>query len=467
MECDCKISSTSDTLTPRWNPDNNTIKTAICVFRNESLFSILALPTDTESITILQANDDTGLTVTSSTLKAFTQLKSVDLQGSLGSASISITNDIFHNLGDLKHLSLQRVSLKGAEKAFSKLATLEVLHVIHCDIGYLKWEMLDGMKNLRELYLLQSGIKELYGFAFYGTPELRRLFLSHNDLFSVEADAFVGLLKLEYLDLSNNQIDHLSGLTFPPLPHLQWLDLKHNPIKVIFPHCFQFLNGTQHLTLGHKEQPVHLMKFSFRGLYSLLYLHIPNIDNDALFEHMFYDLKSLRHMNLRGRIKLINNRAFNGAHKVLTKLVLRDCKLERIFQESFYGLENLLFLDLSDNQLQSIPDYAFNHFKAIEKILLNDNRLKQVSSGLFLPLQTLKATALYNNPWNCTCNMRHWKPDIIMSKYVSSSEVCQKDNCTENELFDDTTDFTPRCEQPKSHKSESVFRVLKGLRCQS
>ncbi|GFR29184.1 insulin-like growth factor-binding protein complex acid labile subunit [Trichonephila clavata] len=464
-ECECQITSTTQTLISKWKLENSSTKTALCVFRNESLSLILELPNDTESITVLQADDDNVMVFTNNILKHLQNVKSIDMQGSLTEAKIYITNDIFHDLKDLKYLSLQRVDLTSGEKAFSKLSSLEVLYVIHCEIGYLKWEMLDGLKNLKELYLVQSGIKELYGFAFYGTPELRRLFLSHNDLFSVEADAFVGLLKLEYLDLSNNRIDHLSGLTFPPLPHLQWLELKHNPIKVIFPHCFQYLNGTQHLTLGHQKQPVHLMKFSFRGLYSLLFLHIPNIDNDALFEHMFYDLKSLSHMNLRGRIKLINNRAFNGAHKVLKKLVLHDCQIERMFSDSLYGLESLHLLDLSENRLRSLPDGIFHPLKAIKQIRLNNNQITQIPSNVFLPLYTLQELAMYNNPWNCTCGMKYWKERIVMAKSEDNSEMYNETMSSNNNGTLEEIDIVPRCKDPILYEGRSVFQVLKLLKC--
>lgn len=325
--------------------------------------------------------------------------------------------------------------------------------------------MLDGLKNLKELYFVQSGIKELYGFAFYGTPELRRLFLSHNDLFSVEADAFVGLLKLEYLDLSNNNIDHLSGLTFPPLPHLQWLELKHNPIKVIFPHCFQYLNGTQHLTLGHKKQPVHLMKFSFRGLYSLIYLHIPNIDNDALFEHMFYDLRSLLHLNLQGRIKIINNRAFNGATKHLKKLILNNCQLERVYKDSFKALENLEVLDLSSNLLRSLPNGVFDDLKSVQQIQLHNNHLKKISYDLFSGLQTMKSLVLYDNPWNCSCEMQFWKEEVVMAKYQPTIEACNGTECFDRNIIYYENDFTPRCESPENQKGKNVFYATKTLSC--
>ncbi|XP_035216219.1 SLIT and NTRK-like protein 2 [Stegodyphus dumicola] len=465
-ECQCEIKTATETLISRWKDENSLVKSALCVFKNDSLDSIVELPNDTESITFLQADDDTVMVFTHNILKTIPKLKSIDMQGSLSNATTYITNDVFHDLQDLKYLSLQRVDIIGAEKAFSKLSSLEVLYVIHCIIDYLKWEMLDGLKNLKELYLLQSGIKELYGFAFYGTPELRRLFLSHNDLFSVEADAFVGLLKLEYLDLSNNHIDHLSGLTFPPLPHLQWLELKHNPIKVIFPHCFRFLNGTQHLTLGHKQQPVHLMKFSFRGLYSLISLHIPNIDNDALIEHMFYDLSSLTHLNLKGRIKVINNKAFNGAHKLLKKLILHNCKLQKVYEDAFYGLEKLHLLDLSSNLLLSLSDGTFKYLKSIQHVLLHNNRFIQISEELFLTLPTLKVTTLYNNPWNCTCKMKNWKEEIAMHKYIEFEKICNQTNdCSDNYFSESNVDLTPRCEYPQHYKAENVFKILKLLAC--
>ncbi|XP_054710057.1 carboxypeptidase N subunit 2-like [Uloborus diversus] len=468
-ECECQYSQSSQMFLSKWKTENNDehlIKSAVCVFNNHNIKFTYRLSDDIESITFLQEND-TQTIFTNDILKHFQKVQSIDLQGSLNSATVHITNSAFHNLEHLKFLALQRVDMTGAQKAFAKLSELEVLYVIHCTIGYLKWEMLDGLLKLKELYLLQSGIKELYGFAFYGTPELRRLFLSHNDLLSVDADAFVGLLKLEYLDLSNNQIDHLSGLTFPPLPHLQWLELKHNPIKVIFPHCFQFLNGTQHLTLGHKQQPVHLMKFSFRGLYSLKFLHIPNIDNDILIEHMFYDLRALMHLNLQGRIKIINNRAFNGAHKLLKKLILHNCQLQKLYKDSFHGLEVLQVLDLSLNHLQSLEEETFRHLKSIRYILLHNNKLKQMPSELFFENHQLQAISLHGNPWNCSCNMKEWKENIVMSNYIEPiAENCTNQyNCTEEMVPITDINTSPVCENPVIYKGEELFTVLKSLNC--
>lgn len=464
-DCECQITLASQTLISRWKEENSTVKTAFCLIKNESSDALFKLPNDTESLTFLQTNDENQLVFIRDMFVGLSEVKSIDVQGPLSNALSHITNDVFHDLKYLKYLSLQRVDITEAEKVFSKLESLEVLYVIYCTVGYLKWEMLDGLKNLKELYFVQSGIKELYGFTFYGTPELRRLFLSHNDLFSVEADAFVGLLKLEYLDLSNNNIDHLSGLTFPPLPHLQWLELKHNPIKVIFPHCFQYLNGTQHLTLGHKKQPVHLMKFSFRGLYSLIYLHIPNIDNDALFEHMFYDLRSLLHLNLQGRIKIINNRAFNGANKHLKKLILHNCQLERIFKDSFYGLEELHYLDLSSNLLKSLPSLVFNDLKSIHQIKLNNNQLKHVSHDLFLPLHKIKSLTLYGNPWNCSCEMQYWKEEMITTRYEATTEACNGTACYDNYILIYDKDYVPRCEFPENQRGKNVFLILKTMSC--
>lgn len=464
-ECQCQVIPSKQTPLGRWKQHNEQVKIAMCVFNRLKLNTISLLPEDTQALTFLQTPDSSDITLTNDLTTSFQRVNSIDMQGSPGRKyKLHMTHETFRSLPHLKYLSLQRVNLTGAEKVFSKLSSLEVLHVVYCSIGYIKWEMLDGLSSLKELYLVQSGIKELSDFAFYGAPHLRRLFLSHNDLFDLEASAFIGLLKLEHLDLSSNHIGHLSGLTFPPMPHLQWLELKHNPIKVIFPHCFQYLNGTQHLTIGHKLQAVHLMKFSFRGLYSLMFLHIPNIDNDALVEHTFYDLRALMHLNLQGRIRMLTDRAFNGAHRILQKLILHDCNLIRISENAFYGLENLITLDLSMNMLKYLPAYVFEPLKNVQEVILSQNKFETLHGDVFLPLTYLKALRLDANPWNCTCEIMSWKKETLTRVPRVTSVPCANTGnspCTEFQVtFDDDETLLPRCETPAKYQDKNVFDVL-------
>ncbi|XP_067119382.1 insulin-like growth factor-binding protein complex acid labile subunit [Centruroides vittatus] len=469
-ECQCPITSLSkSTLMSRWFT-NQEVKLSLCTVQKETklLQMFQNVPTDTEILTVLQNTDVSYNTLLPEMISHLQSLQGIDLQGEGNKKKLKLSSQVFHVLPHLKFLSLQQINLGNVEKLFSNLQVLEIIQIINCNIGIVKWEMLEGLKSLKELHFIHSGIKELGDFSFYGAPELRRLFLSHNDLFSVQSNAFIGLRKLEVLDLSNNQLDHLSSLTFPSLPKLQWLELKHNPIKVIFPHCFQLLNSTQRLTLGHSQQPTHLMKFSFRGLQSLIFLHIPNVDNDILLEHMFYGLNSLLHLNLNGRIMVLGDKAFMGAHKALKKLVLHNCKLRKISNNSFQGLYHLLSLDLSYNQLRYISEYSLQPLKSLKELILSQNKLTILSEEIF-QIVSLQALRLDANPWNCTCSMLVWKGNLTAKVSYTISKACnsaKNSSCSDFEtIYKDDKRIIPRCEYPNKFQGRNVFEAIKILKC--
>lgn len=471
LECHCPVTSVSKSTTiSRWFTNQEKVKLTLCTVQRETkLFQMLQnIPIDTEVLTILQTSDAAYSTLLPEMIAHLQSIKGIELQGEGNKRKLKLGSQIFHKLLNLKYISLQHINLGNVEKLFSKLQKLEIVQVINCNVGIIKWEMLEGLKSLKELHFIHTGIKELGDFSFYGAPELRRLFLAHNDLFSIQSNAFIGLQKLEVLDLSNNQLDHLSTLSFPSLPHLQWLELKHNPIKVVFPHCFQLLNNTQKLTIGHSQQSTHLMKFSFRGLQSLIFLHIPNVDNDMLVEHMFYGLYSLLHLNLNGRIMVIGDRAFVGAHKALKKLVLHNCKLRKISDNSFQNLYRLTSLDLSYNQLRYLSDLSLQPLKSLKELILSQNKLITLSEKIF-QIISLQALRLDANPWNCTCNMMVWNENLIAKVPYTVSKICnsvKNSNCSEFEtIYKDDKRIIPRCEYPTKYQGKNVFEVIKTFKC--
>ncbi|XP_076363640.1 uncharacterized protein LOC143253514 [Tachypleus tridentatus] len=451
----------------RWFNREQNLRATLCVLQQETNIQKLIdqIPSATEMLTILQAPDAPNATVTESMLSRLSKLRGIDFQGSgQNPYKLNLGPCAFRQLHDLQYISLQKINFVG-KKVFDGLKSVEVLQISECDIEILSWRLLAELSSLQEIALMRNGITFLEDFSFYGTPDLKRLSLSHNNIVTLQAEALVGLLKLEVLDLSNNNLDRISGVSFPPLPHLQWLELKHNPIEVIFPNCFQFLNGTYRLSLGHAEKSIHLLKFSFRGLENLIYLHIPNVNNDILLEHMFYGLNSLTHLTLEGRITAIGDRAFIGAHRRLERLSLHKCKLTRVAKGAFHGLNLLISLDLSSNKLRGIARNSFENLERLRELILNDNMLHVLPNELFL-LPQLRSLRLDANSWNCTCEMASWREDVTTRVRRVLSNLCPQGNHKSDCMGFESTyvvdpRVTPRCDYPPQVRGITVYEVIR------
>ncbi|CAO1441114.1 unnamed protein product [Diamesa hyperborea] len=82
----------------------------------------------------------------------------------------------------------------------------------------------------------------------------------------------------------------------------------------------------------------------------------------------------------------------------LTKLRLFDTQLVKIKAADFVGMENLEYLDLSQNRLKSLNIATFAKLTKLKSIKLNQNNLTELDNGLFS--NNIKLTYInfeYNN----------------------------------------------------------------------
>jgi len=77
----------------------------------------------------------------------------------------------------------------------------------------------------------------------------------------------------------------------------------------------------------------------------------------------------------------VESGAFNNL-KQREKLGLRGCGLTELPEEVFFPLDELQYLDLSDNEITSLPEGIFNENEILRTLLLNDNKLTNVAEAL-------------------------------------------------------------------------------------
>ena len=89
-------------------------------------------------------------------------------------------------------------------------------------------------------------------------------------------------------------------------------------------------------------------------------------------------------------------------------LVLANNTISHVSSKTFQGLGQLLHLDLSVNKLKSLEEDSFNHLYHLQYLFLERNMLQVLNQALFDPLHWLVSLTLNGNPWSCICNDTMW-----------------------------------------------------------
>lgn len=158
-----------------------------------------------------------------------------------------------------------------------------------------------------------------------------------------------------------------------------------------------------------------MKKESFRGLPNLVGLYLD--DNEVpLSAYLFGELTHLERLTLRGnKINSIPANSFAGLSNLtyfdlskndiavidaditsslntqLQHLSLRDNKITRISSDTFADLTGLIYLDLSDNPLEDLTDDVFRGLNSLEELFLDNNEITSISEELFHNLVGLKS----------------------------------------------------------------------------
>lgn len=74
----------------------------------------------------------------------------------------------------------------------------------------------------------------------------------------------------------------------------------------------------------------------------------------------------------------------------LHKLIARSCSIEKVDKDAFHGLEILIELDLSDNNIHVLNPTTFRDPFRLRKIYLNRNPIQRLQNGLFSNMSFLQ-----------------------------------------------------------------------------
>lgn len=184
---------------------------------------------------------------------------------------------------------------------------------------------------------------------------------------------------------------------------------------------FEIMNTTIRLYLGGTMSKLRLQKNSLLGLRQAEILHLYNLEIPVLERFILQGLPALTHLKMRGNVTNIEFDTFVDLANLLD-LDLSHCHIRRISLDAFYGLEKVRRIDLSRNDLESIPPGLFvvQQQRELKEIILTGNKLTSLPLDFFKSLRLpnkqiqIQNIRLDDNPWDCSCIMINWNPQLVI-----------------------------------------------------
>lgn len=361
-------------------------------------------------------NNNNISSITSNALSRLQDLRKLDLDNNM---IVSIAKDAFFGLLSLEYLSvannhivilhdetfyenkqLTKLFLRNnsinvlEESIFVPLTELQVLDLSKNKLKFSEDEavIFNKLFRLVILDLSYNNIDSVWSSMFKGLSSLQRLDLSHNELTNLDTGCFSNMINLYELDISNNRLKTLYPSLFYGLVGLSSINLNNNSISNISNAIFQSVSNLRELHLKSnnlKYIPKALSNLSFLKTLDLSYNEISSISS-----HSITGLTNLLHLNLSGnRINNITSDAFKGIPSLLS-LDLSNNELKYVEEGSFLILINLEYLKVASNNLTDIAEL----FAGMENLLVLDISQNNINmfDYAFLPRQLLELNLKQN-----------------------------------------------------------------------
>ncbi|XP_010729438.3 transforming growth factor beta activator LRRC32 isoform X1 [Larimichthys crocea] len=254
---------------------------------------------------------------------AFDSLKHL-IELDLSKNSITCITDF--NLYNLAVLNLSKNSME----LFLSAKTNHLYKLRHLDLSENKMRYFPLLPKNNKLEYLDVSRNQLQTLNISGSPEKRTVYFYH-------------LRYLKYLDMSYNQLKSLPESFFNCMPSLEVLNVSNNCISSFSLTNEDLLQKMKIINLSYNS--LQSLTFGENTLQSLEELFLQGNDLTTLDHHIFQRLPSIKHLQLQQ-----NN--------------LKICTSDQNHRDppdcvSFTSIPNLQFLNLSENNLWTLPANAF------------------------------------------------------------------------------------------------------------
>nr|XP_056722252.1 vasorin [Euleptes europaea] len=263
------------------------------------------------------------------------------------------------------------------------------------------------------LYVFENGIRSLSEDCFAGLPALQLLDLSQNQISSLPRNVFQPLAGLSNLDLSSNQLHEVTNESFHGLRFLERLYLHRNRIQRIHPQAFDSLESLLELKLQDNQlQAVPPLR-----LPTLLLLDVSR-NRIATLEQGTFHLGKLESLKIAGlSLDHVDEALLQQLHN-LHELDISDNRLSGV-PAALKQLRGLTKLSLAGNtRLSQLQPEDFQALRSLQELDISNLNLNRLPEDFFSAFPRLKAVAAAENPFNCVCQMS-WFVSWLSSSQAS------------------------------------------------
>ncbi|RDD45090.1 Leucine-rich repeat-containing G-protein coupled receptor 5 [Trichoplax sp. H2] len=292
-----------------------------------------------------------------------------------------ISNGTFNGLENLFFLRFSTLGHGGAKiGAFRNLTSLKTIDLSVNEISVLTNKSFLGLPSLRFLGLTLNRINHISSGTFRHNPYLRYIRLNFNRLTFISSALCDGPYNMYHLDLSNNNLEEFGIEALLNCAHsLEILNMRRTHIARILP-ANKPMMAIQQVYLGVN----YLVNLTINSLSvfanaSRISLYMANInDNSAA---ALTKLKKIQ--DLRLDFNHISKDFNFSANQNLLKLNLSHQNLESLSDEKFKGLVKLRTLDVTSNYVSFISKSIFTNFPSLVEVSLVANRLRAIYRDTF------------------------------------------------------------------------------------
>ncbi|XP_073336560.1 LOW QUALITY PROTEIN: leucine-rich repeat-containing G-protein coupled receptor 5-like [Pagrus major] len=304
-----------------------------------------------------------------------------------------IPRGAFTGLYNLKVLMLQNNQLRSVPaEAFNNLHNLQSLRLDANHISSVPVGCFSGLRSLRHLWLDDNSLTEVPVEALGELPALQAMTLALNHISHVPDNAFSKLGRLVVLHLNNNRIVSMGTDCFHGLHSLETLDLNYNSLAE-FPTAVRSLSHLKELGF-HSNNIQSIPEHAFTGNPSLITIFFYDNPIQSVGRSAFQNLPELRTLSLNGAADLTEFPDLTGT-KSLESLTITGARITSLPSSVCEQLQNLQLLDLSYNQIRTLP--SFSGCESVQKIDLHHNEIEELEENTFHGLVSLRSLDL---SWN-------------------------------------------------------------------
>uniref|UniRef100_A0A7N4V7H6 Leucine rich repeat containing G protein-coupled receptor 6 n=1 Tax=Sarcophilus harrisii TaxID=9305 RepID=A0A7N4V7H6_SARHA len=257
---------------------------------------------------------------------------------------------------------------------FLHLRFLEELRLSGNHLSHIPGQAFSGLYSLKILMLQNNQLSRIPAEALWELPNLQSLDLNYNELLEFPV-AIRTLGRLQELGFHNNNIKAIPEKAFVGNPLLQTIHFYDNPIQFVGRSAFQYLPKLHTLSLNGatdiREFPdlkgttsLEILTLTRAGIQLLplgMCQQLPRLRVLELSHNQIEELPSLRRCQKLEEIGLQHNQMWEIGVDTFSQLtVLRALDLSWnvirfIHPEAFVTLHSLVKLDLTNNQLTTLP----------------------------------------------------------------------------------------------------------------